>query len=127
MEIAGAIIMVGGLVSAVFGIILNNTLEASIESFLGSGEINFGTVFIIIGVMLFSVGLILLMVGLIKSSNGNKSTNTNGYNPVNYSQNCQQISNNNYDNKNPAAFCPYCGQAISVIGDFCPHCGKRIR
>lgn len=68
MIVFGIIFLVLGAAGCVYGITQNNSLEAQLESILGNGRTNPGTVFIVIGVVIAVIGIILLFKGITKKS-----------------------------------------------------------
>lgn len=63
----GIVLIVAGIGCAGYGFIQNNSLEAQLNSFLSSGSVNPGNMFIIVGVILLVVGIILCVVGKKKN------------------------------------------------------------
>jgi uncharacterized membrane protein YidH (DUF202 family) len=66
MLIIGIILVVGGLVSTIFGISANNSWQAQLSSLLSSGKTNPGTIWIIIGVVVIIIGIVLIALGAKK-------------------------------------------------------------
>lgn len=66
MSIIGSLIIVLGIISAVYGNYLNNDFGTQLNNLFETGRTNPGDVFMIIGIGVGVVGLILLVIGLIK-------------------------------------------------------------
>lgn len=66
MIVFGVAFIVLGIISTIYGINLNNSLEAQLSAFFKSGSTNPGTIWIIVGATAIVIGLILLAVGLRK-------------------------------------------------------------
>ena len=67
MFILGIILIIAGIGCAGYGYMQNNSLEAQVNSFLSSGSVNPGTLFIVIGVILLADGIIICVVGRKKN------------------------------------------------------------
>lgn len=67
MFILGIILIIAGIGCAGYGYMQNNSLEVQVNSFLSSGSVNPGTLFIVIGVILLVVGIIICVVGRKKN------------------------------------------------------------
>lgn len=67
MFILGIILIIAGIGCAGYGFMQNNSLEAQVNSFLSSGSVNPGTLFIVIGVILLVVGIIICVVSRKKN------------------------------------------------------------
>ena len=67
MFILGIILIIAGIGCAGYGYMQNNSLEAQVNSFLSSGSVNPGTLFIVIGVILLVVSIIICVVGRKKN------------------------------------------------------------
>lgn len=59
MKILGIILSILGCLSALYGVNLNNSLEAQFTSLLSNGSTNPGTIWICVGVIVVVVGLLL--------------------------------------------------------------------
>ncbi len=68
MTILGVILLIAGVISAVYGGILNNSIEAQLESLLTKGSANPGSVWLYVGIAAAVIGVILIVVGLKKRS-----------------------------------------------------------
>ena len=62
----GVIMLIGGIISAVFGNMQNNSLESQFNSFMSSGKVNPGDTFLYIGIAVAVIGLIFLIIGAVK-------------------------------------------------------------
>ena len=103
----GGLLLVGGIISLIYGIIQNNSSTAQLKSFLSSGSVNPGTVFIVIGVIAIVLGL-----GLILSSQSqNQSSDSK--------DNSQEPKQNQDSN---GWVCPNCAQLNSFMFNTCS-CG----
>ncbi|MEG0833092.1 MAG: DUF3185 family protein [Oscillospiraceae bacterium] len=60
MFIFGIVLLLGGIGLTVYGFVQNSSLEAQLGSFLSSGSVDPGTMFIVIGVVAALVGIALL-------------------------------------------------------------------
>lgn len=67
MTIVGIICIVAGVISAIYGISMNNSIEAQLTSLFSSGNANPGTMWIIIGVIAVVIGIVLLIAGRKKN------------------------------------------------------------
>lgn len=80
MIIAGAVLIVLGVGSAVYGLHLNNDVEALlIHTLSGGGKSSPGTGWIIAGTVVLVIGLVLLVLGFIKRSGSRRSTTFDPY------------------------------------------------
>jgi hypothetical protein len=68
MFILGIILALLGAGSLVFGFIQNNSLEAQFTSFISSGSVDPGTLWIIIGAVAAVLGIILIVIGKRRSA-----------------------------------------------------------
>ncbi len=66
MVVLGVIALIGGIISAVFGNMQNNDLEAQFNSFFNNGSANPGDVFIYIGIAAAVIGVLLIIIGAVK-------------------------------------------------------------
>lgn len=66
MTILGILLLVAGVISAIYGNSMNNSVEAQLSSLFSSGTTDPGTTWIIIGVVAIVLGLILVVGGLRK-------------------------------------------------------------
>ena len=64
--ISSIILYILGAISTIFGIVMNNDVEAQVVSILSGSGSNPGTVFSVIGVILLIVATILLVLGITK-------------------------------------------------------------
>lgn len=64
MTTIGILLMLVGGGAAIYGLQLNNSVEAQLNSLFGSGSANPGTVWIVVGIIVAAIGLALLFKGL---------------------------------------------------------------
>ena len=60
------ILIVAGVISAIYGNSLNNSIEAQLKSVFSNGSANPGNIWLILGVIAIIIGIILLVVALKK-------------------------------------------------------------
>lgn len=66
MTIFGVLMLVVGVVLAVVGVSMNNSVEAQLTSMLNNGSANPGDIWLYIGIAVAVVGLVLLIAGIMK-------------------------------------------------------------
>ena len=71
MIIFGIVIVILGVVSAVYGNHLNNDFEVQLENLFETGTTDPGDIFMFVGIAAAVVGLILFVMGLIKRTKNN--------------------------------------------------------
>ncbi len=141
MIIAGVILSAIGLGLTLYGIYLNNNIEAQLSALFSSGNFDPGTSWIVVGSIILVVGIVLLIVGLTKkpaSKSKRKSCRTK---PIRNEMKCPHCGK---ELDGSPAFCPFCGESttkkkphednacrfcgsiLSPGAAFCPACGKRI-
>lgn len=108
MIIAGIILIVVGAATIIYGVSLNNSVEAQLEALLGSGTTDPGTIWIIIGAVAAVIGVILLITGMTKKSGGSGAVSA----PRTVKE---KIT------------CPKCGVALEADAVFCVHCGAPLK
>ena len=113
MIIIGLILIVAGVISAIYGSNLNNSISAQLTSLFSTGSTNPGTMFIVLGVIGMVVGLILILVE-------HKQKNSIAYNtgPRGISSNQRSLAI--YEKK-----CKSCKSIVTDDYKSCPNCGSR--
>ena len=66
MLVLGILLLLGGAGSLIWGFMQNNNAEAQLRSLLSSGQMDPGTIFIIVGAVCAVLGLILTIIGATK-------------------------------------------------------------
>lgn len=97
----GWILFIAGGISVVYGVTLNNSMEAQMEAIFTRGETDPGTVWIVIGVLAALIGLLMVLIG----SNHRK----------------KEVSQ-----PLPEKKCPHCGASVTETAVFCNLCGKSL-
>lgn len=119
MIIAGAILAVIGLGLTIYGIYLNNNVEAQLTALFNSGNVDPGTGWIVVGVIALVVGIALLVIGLTKTTSASSGT----------SKKADAEPRKEPDRPRPRKdenICPYCETILPPGASFCPGCGKNI-
>jgi len=66
MTILGAILVLVGLGSAIYGVAQNNDVEAQVMSVFSSGSMNPGAMWIIGGCVAMAIGIVLVFINMKK-------------------------------------------------------------
>ena len=108
MMIAGGILIAIGLFSTIYGIYLNNSIEAQLTALFSNGNVNPGTGWIWIGVVFLIGGVVFLVLALKgKPAAFPKKVDFSGI-------------------PKKTTHCPHCNKQINTSSAFCPYCGKKI-
>ena len=102
----GTVLSLGGLGATIYGIHLNNSMEAQLTSLFSSGNVDPGTSWIAGGIAALIVGLILFVFGLVRMSKVPKPT-----------KDCYFLQKS----------CQNCGTKLSENSKFCPKCGELVK
>lgn len=68
MMVLGIIALIAGVISAIYGNSLNNSLEAQLGSLLHHGTTNPGDPFLYAGIAIAVVGVVLIVVHFVKKN-----------------------------------------------------------
>lgn len=115
MIIVGGILAALGLASVIYGISLNNDMEAQLNAVFTKGTANPGTVWIVVGAVAMAIAAILIVVALMKRSGSfykGKRTGTESFFA---------------EERKHTVICPNCGKSVSGSSDFCSFCGGGLR
>lgn len=107
MIIAGAILLSLGLGSLIYGVHLNNSVEAQLNALFSSGNVDPGTGWIVAGIIALVVGIAFLVVGIIKKPGS-----------------LPKIDVGREKTVKPKILCSNCGKKLDGSPAFCPYCGK---
>ena len=108
MTIAGAILIALGIGSTIYGFYLNNSMEAQLNSLFNSGNVDPGTVWIVVGIIALVIGIVLLFLGISKKTPSDLFEGT--------------ALRTSFKRENT---CPHCGKKLDGSPVFCPSCGER--
>ena len=130
--IIGIILLLVGGAGLAYGIHLNNSIEAKLESIFSNGSTDPGTIYIVAGAVVACIGLILIIRHIVMNGNPSRGSTGEsvcaycGYTVVNGERFCQHCGKEILNEKNETV-CLYCGAEIDTDARFCPKCGSDLK
>lgn len=117
MIILGVILLIFGAILYHNGVVINNDMDAQIESVLNDGIKNPGSTYETVGILLLLSGVILIIVGIILRVNENRDEMDI---PIKRKPEPPSVHTEPLSSKK---VCGYCGALLSMNSNFCPNCG----
>lgn len=120
----GIFMLIGGIISAIYGVYLNNDVSSQLESFFSSGNTNPGDIFLYIGIIVAVLGVVFIFIGSVKNSNRQRPQYPPYGMPPQYPTYGVPVQP---QAPVQAAFCSNCGTKLDTDAKFCPGCGSQVK